>query len=481
MISTQSKRTLVSLALLCAAAVLASVSPVSAQTRPSLPPNSPFAGGVPEGMVVKDTVQLTVLDVIDRALKHNLGVLLSEQSTERAAGAHAVARADLLPNVTASASVARQKINLEAFGFPLDASPLIATFPRIVGPFTVYDARVFLSQSIFDLRAINEVKAEGHNLAAARHSYRSARDLVVLVSANAYLQVMATSARAASAKAQFETADALHRQAQSLRQSGLVAGVDVIRAEVRLITERQRMTASENDFQKTKLQLARIIGLPAGQAFTLSEDIPNVPRPDLTLEQALERAYKQRPDYLASQDRVHAAEASRRAVAGEGMPSFKLQANYGTIGLTLSTALPTFNVTGALDVPIFEGGRLQGRLAEADADLRERRAEAEDMKAEVYYDVRSAFLDLQSTEEELQAATRGRELAALQLTQSRDRFAAGVVSNIEVIQAQEAVALASEQFINAQYGFNLAKAMLARSLGSAEDAVKTLLGSGGNR
>ena len=103
------------------------------------------------------------------------------------------------------------------------------------------------------------------------------------------------------------------------------------------------------------------------------------------------------------------------------------------------------------------------------------------MKTEVYYDVRSAFLDLESTEEELQAATRGRELAALQLTQSRDRFAAGVVSNIEVIQAQEAVALASEQFINAQYGFNLAKAMLARSLGSAEDAVKTLLGSGSNR
>ena len=147
----------------------------------------------------------------------------------------------------------------------------------------------------------------------------------------------------------------------------------------------------------------------------------------------------------------------------------------------MSTSLPTFNLTGAVNLPIFEGGKQQGRLAEADAELRERRAEAEDMKSEVYYDVRSAFLDLQSTEEELQAATRARELAALQLTQSRDRFAAGVVSNIEVVQAQEAVALASEQFINAQYGFNLAKAMLARSLGSAEDAVKTLLGSGGNR
>jgi outer membrane protein TolC len=481
MIPTQLNRHHFNAAMLCTVVVLAGVSLASAQPRPSLPPTSPFAGGVPEGTVVKDTLTLTPVDVLERALRHNLGVLLSEQGTERALGARAVARAELLPNVTASASVSRRKNNLEAFGFPLDASPLIATFPRIVGPFTVYDARVFLSQSIFDLSAYNAMKAEGHTVAAARHSYRSDRDLVVLVAANAYLQVMATGARAASAKAQFDTADALHRQAQSLRQSGIVAGVDVIRAEVRLTTERQRTTAAENDFQKAKLQLARVIGLPVGQEFNLSEDVPNVPRPDMTLEQALERAYQQRPDYLAALDRVHAAEASRRAVVGEGLPSFKLRADYGTTGLTLNTSLPTFNVTGAIDVPIFEGGRQQGRLTEADAELRERRAEAEDMKTEVYYDVRTAFLDLRSTEEELQAATRARELAALQLTQSRDRFAAGVVSNIEVIQAQEAVALASEQFINAQYGFNLAKAMLARSLGSAEETIKALLGSGTTR
>ena len=163
---------------------------------------------------------------------------------------------------------------------------------------------------------------------------------------------------------------------------------------------------------------------------------------------------------------------------GEGLPSVKLTADYGTIGLTWSTSLPTFNVTGSLDVPIFEGGRLQGRLAEADAELRERRAEADDVRAEVYYDVRTAFLDLQATEEELKTATRARELAALQLTQSRDRFAAGVVSNIEVVQAQEAVALASEQFIHAQYSFSLAKGMLAGSLGSAEDTLRKFLGGG---
>ena len=442
-----------------------------AQVRPSLPPDSPFGGGVPQGTVTSDTLKLTVLDVITRALEHNLGVLLAEESATGASGNRAVVLSELLPHVSGRVSQERRKTNLEAFGFPLRAD-----FPRIVGPFSVFDARVFLTQTVLDMSAVNDLRAADHSVSAARHSARSARDLVVLVAANLYLQTLATGARAETARAQLDTATTLHQQAISLRQGGLVAGIDVVRAEVRLSTERQRVTAATNDFEKSKLQLARVIGLPIGQAFELSQEIPFVPVPEITLEVALERAYRERPDYLAAQERVQAAESARRAIVGEALPSVKVTADYGAIGLHISSSLPTFSIVGALSVPIFEGGRVQGRLAQADAELRTRRAEAEDAKVEIYYDVRTAFLDLKATEEELQTATRARELADQQLTQSRDRFAAGVTSNIEVVQSQEAVALASEQYISALYGFNLAKAMLARSLGTAEEAVAKYLG-----
>jgi len=210
--------------------------------------------------------------------------------------------------------------------------------------------------------------------------------------------------------------------------------------------------------------------------FELSQEIPFVPVPEMTLEEALARAYRERPDYLAAQERVQEAESARKAIVGEGLPSLRVTADYGAIGLQISSSLPTFSVVGALSVPIFEGGRVQGRLAQADSELRTKRAQAEDTKAEIYYDVRTAFLDLKATEEELQTATRARELADLQLTQSRDRFAAGVTSNIEVVQSQEVVAQASEQYIAALYGFNVAKAVLARSLGTAEEAVARYLG-----
>ena len=443
----------------------------SAQVRPSLPPDSPFGGGVPQGTVTSDTLKLSVLDVIKRALDHNLGVLLAEEDANDATGNRAVALSDLLPHVSGRVSQERRKTNLEAFGFPLRED-----FPRIVGPFSVFDARVFLTQTVLDMSAFNDFRAAEHSVTAAKHSSRSARDLVVLVAANLYLQTLATEARAVTARAQLETATTLHQQALGLRQSGLVAGIDVVRAEVRMITERQRVTAATNDFEKSKLQLARVIGLPPGQLFELSQEIPFVPVPEMTLEEALARAYRERPDYLAAQERVQEAESARRAIVGEALPSVRVTADYGAIGLHVSSSLPTFSIVGALSVPIFEGGRVQGRLAQADSELRTRRAQAEDAKAEIYYDVRTAFLDLKATEEALQTATRARELAGLQLTQSRDRFAAGVTSNIEVVQSQEVVAQASEQYIAALYGFNVAKAMLARSLGTAEEAVAKYLG-----
>jgi outer membrane protein TolC len=461
-------------------AVLATtVVPAHAQVGtqvPQLPLSSPFMGGVPEGAVSPQPLQLSIADAIHRALDHNLGVLQAEESVDRAKAARWLALSALLPQVNGTGSATRRTTNLEAFGFPLSRFPGAAGIGPVVGPFNVFEARVFLSQSLLDLSAVNDVRAESHNTAAEQHDYRSARDLVVLVSANLYLQTLAAAARAETARSQLETSQALYTQAQDLRQSGIIAGLDVVRAEVRLSADRQRATAAANDFEKSKLQLARVIGLPPGQEFTLSDVLPDVPVPEMTLQEALDRAYRERPDLLAAQERVRAAEATHAAVRAELLPSVKVNADYGAIGLHISDALATYSVAGVVNIPIFQGGRVQARLAKAEVDVRSRRSELENLRSEVYYDVRSAFLDLQATREELQTATRSRELANQQLTQSRDRFAAGVANNIEVVQAQEAVTLANEQYIAALYGYNVSKALLARSLGTAESAVERFLG-----
>ena len=451
-------------------ALLLSASPALAQGPLALPRTSPFTGGVPSGTATDQAVPLTIIDAVVRSLQHNLGVLLSEQNRHQLEGDRLLALSKLLPNVSASLTESRRKTNLEAFGFPLGPG-----FPRVVGPYNVFDARVFLTQSVFDADARNEASAASHRVEAAKHSYQGARSLVMLATANIYLQALASEARAQASQAQLEASQAIHQQAIDLRAGGIVAGIDVVRAEVRLSADRQRATVARNDAQKAKLQLAHMIGLPLGQEFTLVRDIPAIPDNDQTLQQALDAAYKNRDDYLAAIEQQKAAESSKKAALGDRLPAVKVMADWGTIGLTAPTSLPTFNVTGAVEVPIFEGRRQDGRIAQADAELRRRTAELENMKATIYYDVRSAFLDLEASKQLAESAARGRALADQQLQQSRDRFAAGVASNIEVLQAQEAVATATEQAISAEYGLAVARALLAESTGSAEETLMRIV------
>jgi outer membrane protein TolC len=198
--------------------------------------------------------------------------------------------------------------------------------------------------------------------------------------------------------------------------------------------------------------------------------------PEVNLDTALARAFASRADYLAAQEHVKAAEASSAAARGALLPSLHADADYGTLGQTAATAHPTFRVAASVRVPIFDAGRATARRVEAGAELARRQAELADFKGRVEFEVRSAVLDLRAAGQRLEAAQTNVSLAGQELEQARDRFAAGVASNIEVSQAQDEVASASESYISALYAHNLAKAMLARAVGTAEESVMTFLG-----
>lgn len=454
---------------LCIAVALLALVPTAAvaQSGDAPPASSPFFGSVPAGLPSADPLPLTLKDAVSRGLEHNLGLLAQEASADASRGARWRALSELLPDVSGSVGELRQVINLEAFGFP-------APDP-IVGPFNVFDARVSLSQSIVDLAAFNSHRAAAFNARAEALGIRTARELVVLVAVNLYLEAVTASSRIEVARAQLDTAEALLTQARNLKASGLVAGIDVVRASVQVQNQRQRRIVAENEFEKTKLRLARAIGVPPGQSLTLVDEVPYAPLEAVTLEQALADAYAKRADYLAARDRLSAAEAAARSSSAELLPTLTLDANYGTIGQKASAAHPTYAIAATVRVPIFEGGRAQGRRIEANAQLRQRRAEFDDFRGRIDLEVRSAFLDVQAAAQQIEAARTAVALADQELTQARDRFAAGVASNIEVTAAQQSVAAAAESYIAALYSHNVAKASLARAVGVAEETVAAFL------
>jgi outer membrane protein TolC len=250
----------------------------------------------------------------------------------------------------------------------------------------------------------------------------------------------------------------------------------VLRAQVELQSQQQRLIYYQNEFEKDKLNLARAIGLPLGQKISLSDQAPYAPLEGMTVEQALEQAYKARADYQSAQAQVRAAERSRDAARSQRLPSVDFNANYGDIGTSLDKSHGTFSVAGEVKIPIYLGGRVQADVEQAEAQLQQRRSEAEDLRGKIDHDIRTAFLDLKSAEDQLHLSQSSIELAKQQLKQSQDRFAAGVTNNIEVVQAQESVVSNDDNYITSLYSYNLAKASLARALGLTAEASKNLLG-----
>lgn len=450
-------------------------SQTSSQTSMTLAPQAgdeSYRGSVPQGTTTPNAIPLSLGDAINRGLKANLGLLTSEQSSREVRAQRLRALSGLLPQVTGQISGVEQQINLQSLGF-LFSFPGVA-IPHIVGPYNYESALANVNAPIFDYRAISNFRASREDLKASALSIKNARDLVVQAVGNAYLQIIADSARVAATQAEIDADNAVYINAVHRHDAGTAIGIDVLRSQVELKQRQQTLVAVTNQFEKDKLTVGRVIGLPPGQDFTVADPSPSVPLAAISLQEALGKAYEHRPDFQAAKARVLAAQFSLRAAKAERYPTATVSGFYGDEGLGLfSNSHGVFNATGAIQFNIFDGGRIKGDILENDAALRNRRNEMENLRGQIDYEVRNALLDLKSASDQVDVARSNQDLANLTLKQSRDRFTAGVTNTVEVVQAQQAVADANENLISAQFQYNLAKVSLARAMGLAEEGIRT--------
>ncbi|HWG48615.1 MAG TPA: TolC family protein [Candidatus Acidoferrales bacterium] len=431
-----------------------------------------FSGSGKVDKAVPGDIPISIVDAIDRGIRHNLGLLLSQEQTASARAQYRRSLSVLLPNISGRASDSIQQINLAAFGIPLPAG---LTSP-VIGPFNVFDARATMSETFLDFSALNRVHEAAENEKTARFTLQDARELVVLVVGNQYLLTVAAAARLDTAKVQLNTAQTIFQQTQDLKKAGVSAGIDVLRAQVQMQTQQQRVLAAQNQVEQQKLTLARIIGLPVSQQFSLTDKVPYAPLPPLDIDQALAEAYKQRPEYLAAESRVRSAELALKAAKAEHLPTAELNGDFGVLGKTLGSAENTYTISAGVRIPIFQGGRAQADVAQSESDLRQDRLQLEDLHNRVEQEIRSALLDVQSSNQQVAVAKQSIDLASEELKQTQDRFKAGVSGSLDVVQAQESVATANDTYIQALYVNNVAKLTLARALGVAEKQTRAFLG-----
>lgn len=465
-------------AVLMAAVLLGAASVSFAQSGTASSPGqaipgtigpNPFASSVPASPV-PGTLPISLDEAIARGLKQNLGLLLSSADIGAARGQRWEQLSALLPHATASPYVAVSKINLNELGISFTIPGV--TIPASVGPFSYFDARATVGQSLFDWKAINNSRAAAQAVKSSEYTYKDARDLVVLAVGFTYLQAIADEARIETADAQVKTAQALFDQATDRVTAGTSPAIDALRAKVELQTRQQQLIEARNDFAIQKLTVARVIGLSPGQEFNLTDKSPYQPFEGFSLDEALKRAYNSRSDFQAALSEVRAAEFVRKAAVAGYFPSLSFNAEIGGGGAHLSTATQVYDLRGTVTIPIFTGGSVHGDILQANARLEQSRQRLDSLRAQIDADVRTAFLNLESSAEQVNVARSNIDLAEQTLAQSRDRFLAGVTDTVEVVQSQEAVASAHEQYISSLYSYNFAKISLARALGAAETAVK---------
>lgn len=434
---------------------------------------SPFLRSAPEGNATSEVLQIDFKEAIDRGLRNNLGLLLAGDQALAARGQRWQQLAELLPNVGIRAQEAVQTESLTALGFKADVFHL--PVPRVIGPFNYFDLRANLSQDIFNFRSLERERAATAGLKAAQFSLKDARELVVLAVGNSYLQAIAAAARVETAEAQVKNAQALYDKAADQLGAGLSPAIDALRSQVELQTRQEQLIVARNDLAKATLTVGRVIGIPPGQQFVLTEKAPYQALTPLPLETYLQRALAERADYQAAMAQVESAELSRKAAAAGRYPSLDMSANFGDIGTTPAQSNGTWMVIGGINIPVFAGNRVHADVLEADAQLRQARSLLGDLRGQIDYQVRTALLDLNAAAEQVEVARSSVDLAEQTLAQARDRFAAGVADNLEVVQAQESVAGAHESYIQSLYAHNLAKVELAYVIGDAEHGVKQYL------
>jgi outer membrane protein TolC len=367
----------------------------------------------------------------------------------------------LLPQVSAGIAENVEQFDVATLGIRL---PQI---PRVIGPFSYSTAQASASFNLFNLEAIQRLRAARTDEQASQLTYSDTLDVVTLVVGNAYMTVIETDSRIVAQEAQVRNAQALYDQAVDQLQAGTSPRIDVTRSGVQLHTEQYNLSIARNNFAIAKLNLSRAIGLPLGQTFDIADRLPYKDLEPQTVEEALGSAYKFRSDFRAALSFVKSAQQQLSAARAERYPVVAASGNYGVEGPNPGSLHGAFTFQGGLNVPIFTGGRIKGDIEEAEASLRQRKAEAENLRGQVDYDVRTAFLNLQAAREQVAVARQNVDLANENLSRSQERFRAGVTDSVEVVQAEQSLASANDQFIAGRYTHNLAKLQLARALGVA--------------
>src|SRR5579859_4299950 len=426
--------------------LLAAGKPAMAQQAPSAEP-----------------LKLSLEQSVTLALKQNTTAQIAVLTAAEGEQDKNISRSNLLPNANLQVSDSARRQNIET-GF----GQKIPGIPEHSGPFQVFNAGVAVGSPIFDLTLWRRYQAAKELAGAQKLTSDSTREQVILLVVSQYIGTLRAVANVTASQSRVELAQALYDQAADLQKEGVGTGIDTLRANVELQNEKQNLLEAQADRDRSLFGLNRLLNLDPRQRIELADALSFFDTPQPDTEVSIEDALNDRQEWKAIEERLNAAGYQKKAEEASRLPTLNFNGNWAYEGSSSTTGIPTYTYAAAVSVPLFTGGRIRAEIVKADLEVKKLLQQEDDLRDQIALDVKTALLNLDSARSEVQVANLGVELSKQEVDQARDRFKAGVANNIEVIQAQDALARANDNQIAALYRFNQARADYARSVGQME-------------
>jgi len=417
----------------------------------------------PAAQVDGSPLKLTLDRAVGLALKQNptaqIAVLQAAQSVQD----KNIARAALLPQADLQVYDAVRRSNIEAqlgINFP--------GFPQHIGPINIFNAGPSFGMPVFDLNLWNRYRSAKAGANVSKDNSLATREQVILLVVSQYIGTLRAMATVEAAQSRVELAQALYDQAADLQTEGVGTGIDTLRANVELQNEKQALLVAQTDRDASLFGLSKLLNLEPRQEIELADSLSFFDTPQPEVDPSIDEALAARPEWKALQEQTKAAEYDKKASQDLRLPTLRVDGDWAYQGTRLNNGIPVYNYQATVDVPLFTGGRTHAEIVKSDLQLKVLGEQKADLRNQIALDVKTALLNLKSARNQVEVANLGVQLSKEEVDQARDRFKAGVANNIEVIQAQDALARANDNQIAALYRFNQARADFARSIGQME-------------
>lgn len=402
---------------------------------------------------------LTLVDAVDLALCFNPRTRASWSAAKAQAAQVGVARGALLPGVSATGTL--QEIDQR-------------NTPTLTGRRTQAVGSVSVNYLLFDFggreAALDQAR---ESLLAADWSHNDVLQSVLFDAVQAFFQLFAAEEAIVATTAAEKSARQSLEATQGRQKAGTATRADVLQAQTAVSQAQFARVQAEGATATARGTLANRIGQPATRplAIVAPEDLPVRQEADADVDRLVQVALERRPDLLAAESRRRAAEAAVRVQRAAARPSVSLFASASATANSPGVDPQTGALGVQLSIPIFTGYQNTYRIRAA-REAAEQQAEQRDvLRNDVALEVWTRWQDLRTQRQSLDAASDVVASAQESYAVALGRYKAGVGTITDLLVAQTALSRAQLQRIEARFGWNVAKAGLARAIGDLDAAL----------